>query len=113
MDEIERSVIGHDQACERRRLTKIRLKMRDHTPISEVVHTLFFVYRQRSLVGLVLMSAQAFFYNAIFFTFALVLTDFYGIAPSMSAGISCRSPPATSSGRCCSAACSTRSAAAS
>ena len=32
-----------------------------------------------SLVGLVLMIAQAFFYNAIFFTFALVLTDFYGI----------------------------------
>ena len=37
-------------------------------------------YRQRSLVGLTLMVAQAFFYNAIFFTFALVLTDFYGIA---------------------------------
>ena len=33
----------------------------------------------RSLVGLVLMIAQAFFYNAIFFTFALVLTDFFGI----------------------------------
>jgi MFS family permease len=29
-----------------------------------------------------LMIAQAFFYNAIFFTFALVLTDFYGIAAS-------------------------------
>jgi hypothetical protein len=27
-----------------------------------------------------LMAAQAFFYNAIFFTYALVLTDFYGIA---------------------------------
>jgi MFS family permease len=26
------------------------------------------------------MAAQAFFYNAIFFTFALVLTDFYGIS---------------------------------
>ena len=26
------------------------------------------------------MVAQAFFYNAIFFTFALVLTDFFGIA---------------------------------
>jgi MFS family permease len=31
------------------------------------------------LVGLSLMVAQAFFYNAIFFTYALVLTDFYGI----------------------------------
>ncbi len=25
------------------------------------------------------MTAQAFFYNAIFFTYALVLTDFYGV----------------------------------
>src|SRR5256712_4370549 len=58
---------------------KIRLKMRSHTPLGEVAHTLFTTYRQRSLVGLVLMGAQAFFYNAIFFTFALVLTDFFGI----------------------------------
>jgi MFS family permease len=28
------------------------------------------------------MTAQAFFYNAIFFTYALVLTDFYGIRAS-------------------------------
>jgi MFS family permease len=56
--------------------------MRDHTPLREVARTLFGAYRQRSLVGLVLMTAQAFFYNAIFFTFALVLTDFYGIEAS-------------------------------
>jgi MFS family permease len=35
--------------------------------------------RQRSLVGLSLMAAQAFFYNAIFFTYALVLTDFFSV----------------------------------
>jgi MFS family permease len=28
------------------------------------------------------MAAQAFFYNAIFFTYALVLTDFYGVSPN-------------------------------
>ena len=50
-----------------------------HTPLPEVVHTLIHRYRQRTLVGLALMAAQAFFYNAIFFTYALVLTDFYGI----------------------------------
>jgi MFS family permease len=59
---------------------KVKLKMRDHTPLREVARTLFSTYRRRSLVGLALMIAQAFFYNAIFFTFALVLTDFYGIA---------------------------------
>jgi MFS family permease len=43
---------------------------------------LFRAHRQRTLVGLSLMASQAFFYNAIFFTYALVLTDFYGIAAS-------------------------------
>jgi MFS family permease len=76
--EIERSVIGKDQ--EQRVWPKIKLKMRSHTPLGEVAHTLFYTYRQRSLVGLALMIAQAFFYNAIFFTYALVLTDFFGIA---------------------------------
>ncbi len=36
-------------------------------------------YPRRALLGLVLMSAQAFFYNAIFFSYALVLTRFYGV----------------------------------
>ena len=58
---------------------KVRLRMRDHTPLREVARTLFITYRQRTLVGLTLMVAQAFFYNAIFFTYALILTDFYGI----------------------------------
>jgi MFS family permease len=51
--------------------------MRESTPLAEVARTLFVTYRERTLVGLTLMAAQAFFYNAIFFTYALVLTDFY------------------------------------
>jgi MFS family permease len=47
--------------------------------LGEVARTLFRDQRQRTLVGLALMAAQAFFYNAIFFTYALILTDFYGI----------------------------------
>jgi len=78
--EIERSVTGHVQDPRQHPWPKLKLRMRDHTPLREVAHTLFSRYRQRSLVGLALMTAQAFFYNAIFFTFALVLTDFYGIA---------------------------------
>jgi MFS family permease len=58
----------------------VRLRVRRYTPLREVVHTLFRVHRRRALVGLSLMAAQAFFYNAIFFTYALVLTDFFGIA---------------------------------
>jgi MFS family permease len=80
VEEIEQSALGHSQA--QQAFPKIRLRMRSHTPLRDVAHTLFFAYRQRALVGLVLMAAQAFFYNAIFFTFALVLTDFFGIPAS-------------------------------
>jgi MFS family permease len=59
-------------------LPRLKLRMRDHTPLAEVARTLFATYRQRTLVGLTLMAAQAFFYNAIFFTYALILSDFYG-----------------------------------
>jgi MFS family permease len=63
-------------------LPRVRLRARSHTPLREVFDTLFKVHRQRALVGLTLMTAQAFFYNAIFFTYALILTDFYGIQAS-------------------------------
>src|SRR5690349_8689556 len=36
-------------------------------------------YRRRALLGLALMASQALFYNAIFFTYALVLARFYGV----------------------------------
>ena len=58
---------------------RLRLRSRHHTPLREVFHTLFRRYRRRALVGMALLTSQAFFYNAIFFTYALVLTDFYGV----------------------------------
>jgi MFS family permease len=61
-------------------LPRIRLATRRFTPLRDVMETLFVAQRRRTAVGLVLMAAQAFFYNAIFFTYALVLTDFYGIS---------------------------------
>jgi MFS family permease len=45
----------------------------------EVVHVLVRRYPHRSAVVLALMVSQAFFYNAIFFTYSLVLTRFYGV----------------------------------
>ncbi len=47
--------------------------------LAEVAHVLLRRYPRRSAVVLALMVSQAFFYNAIFFTYALVLTRFYGI----------------------------------
>ncbi len=47
-----------------------------------VGRTLFVDYPHRAVLGLSLMTAQAFFYNAIFFTYALLLTRFYGVSSS-------------------------------
>ena len=48
-------------------------------PLRDVVRLLVRRYRTRSAVTFALMVAQAFFYNAIFFTYALVLTRFLGV----------------------------------
>ncbi|MDM0037986.1 MFS transporter [Variovorax sp. J22G21] len=45
----------------------------------QVAHVLLHQYRRRSVVAMALMISQAFFYNAIFFTYALVLTRFHGV----------------------------------
>jgi MFS family permease len=58
---------------------RVRLRMRSHTPLTEVARALFKLYRRRTLVGLLLMTAQAFFYNAVFFTYALILKNFYDV----------------------------------
>ncbi|RKF19349.1 MFS transporter [Altericroceibacterium spongiae] len=55
------------------------VRPRRSTPMREVFSTLFRTYPKRTFYCLVLMAAQAFFYNAIFFTYAMMLTDFYGV----------------------------------
>jgi MFS family permease len=60
----------------------IRLRSRTHTPLAQVFDTLVNRCRLRTFVGLTLMASQAFFYNAIFFTYALVLTKFYDVSAS-------------------------------
>lgn len=46
-----------------------------------VARTMFSKYRARSFLSLSLMISQAFLYNAVFFTYALILTRFYRVAP--------------------------------
>ena len=50
------------------------------------METMFRRYPKRSVLGLSLMVSQAFLYNAIFFTYALVLTRFYQV-PSSQTGL--------------------------
>src|SRR6266446_3527260 len=61
---------------------RIRLAVSSHTPMLRMVLAIVRDYPQRAVLGLVLMGSQAFFYNAIFFTYALVLTQFYGVPPA-------------------------------
>ncbi len=63
-------------------LTPMLLRPRTHTPLRQVFQALFIAFRGRTLLGLTLMIAQAFLYNAIFFTYALVLTNFYHVPSS-------------------------------
>ncbi len=58
---------------------KIRLVANTRTPIARMIRAILRDYPQRVVLGLVLMTAQAFFYNAIFFSYALVLTRFYEV----------------------------------
>ncbi len=49
------------------------------TGLGTIVHVLFRQYPKRTVLSLSLMVTQAFLYNAIFFTEALVLTTFFGV----------------------------------
>src|SRR3954467_8378362 len=46
---------------------------------TEIARLMATRFRRRAALGLTLMAAQALFYNAIFFTYALVLARFYGV----------------------------------
>ncbi|HZU90296.1 MAG TPA: MFS transporter, partial [Stellaceae bacterium] len=63
----------------------IRLAVGAKTPMARMVLAIVRDYPRRALLGLTLMGAQAFFYNAIFFSYALVLKRFYAV-PAGSVG---------------------------
>ena len=90
VDEVERKIAaeqGNSAVTDRRYsdAPAMRIRTRTHTPWREIWNTIVHDHRRRSLLGLVLMLTQAFFYNAIFFTYALVLMRFYGV-PEKSVG---------------------------
>jgi MFS family permease len=54
--------------------------VRHHYGLEAVLKPMLTQYRARSILGLSLMTAQAFVYNALLFTYALVLTRYYGVS---------------------------------
>jgi MFS family permease len=55
---------------------KIEIHPRETTGFTTIARVLFKDYTSRTVLGLMMMSAQAFAYNAVFFTYGLVLTTF-------------------------------------
>lgn len=61
---------------------KIEVEQRGSIGFGIIFRAMFQMYPKRTGLGLVLMSSQAFLYNAIFFTYALILSNFYGVPSS-------------------------------
>jgi MFS family permease len=59
------------------------LKQKKDARYVETIKTLFSKYTSRSILSLGLMLTQSFLYNAIFFTYVLILHDFYGVKESV------------------------------
>ncbi len=57
----------------------LKITVRDHTPMKEIFRNMAGDNRQRSILGLVLMVAQAFFFNAVFFSYALIVKTFFHV----------------------------------
>lgn len=59
---------------------KLKIEVRDHTPWGDIFKNMIGENRSRSLLSLVLMVAQSFFFNAVFFTYGLVVKKFFHIS---------------------------------
>jgi MFS family permease len=79
VSEIEARVIASEHVTLPPVTATLALGETHRTTLVSVAGTLLRQYPGRTTLGLVLMAAQAFIYNAIFFTYALVLTRFYGV----------------------------------
>ena len=77
--DIERQVSEQTgQELEEPRRT-IKVRQRRAIGFGTVTKTVFKLYPKRTVLGLSLFIGQAFLYNAVFFTYALVLDKFYGV----------------------------------
>jgi MFS family permease len=57
----------------------LKINVRDHTPWHEIFGNMLGENRHRTYLGLILMIAQAFFFNAVFFSYGLVGKTFFHV----------------------------------
>ncbi|NQX11688.1 MFS transporter [Microbacteriaceae bacterium VKM Ac-2855] len=83
VDEIEHRVKAEGGELEPVDESKaITVKPMESIPFRVIARVLIKDYPKRTLVGATMMITQSFLYNAIFFTYALVLENFYGVENS-------------------------------
>jgi MFS family permease len=80
MNEIERA--AHGEAGAPAVPPPVNVRVTGPVGWAYIAETLTIRHRRRTLLGLSLMVAQAFFYNGIFFSYALILSHDYGVPPS-------------------------------
>ena len=87
VDGIERIVVAMtgQELDQPRAEFALTISPRGQFGLEAILKPIFGIYRWRSVLALTLMVAQAFAYNAIFFTYALVLSRFYNVAPENAA----------------------------
>jgi MFS family permease len=76
--DVERAVAGDPARLPAAEGT-IRLRCRTRVPWREIWRAMLYEHRRRSVLGFVLMVTQAFFYNAVLFTYGLVLLRYYHV----------------------------------
>lgn len=76
---------GHPEQLPRAEGT-IKLAVHKSTPFRQIWHAMAHEHRTRSILGFTLMVAQAFFYNAVLFTYGLVLLRYYNV-PAVKLGV--------------------------
>ncbi|MBT9410107.1 sugar porter family MFS transporter, partial [Salmonella enterica subsp. enterica serovar Typhimurium] len=83
VDEIEERIRKEGKTIEPVDESKaITVKEYGSVPFLVIAKVLFKKYPRRTLVGITMMVTQSFLYNAIFFTYALVLENFYDTPPA-------------------------------
>ncbi len=75
-----RATQGHPESLPPPEGEKLKITVRDHTPMREIFANMVGENRQRSYLALILMIAQAFFFNAIFFSYGLIVKKFYHVS---------------------------------
>jgi MFS family permease len=77
VEHIERDVYG--ASPERAKVDAVRFKVVGPVGLRHLLHTLLVRYPKRTVLGASLLVAQAFLYNAVFFTSALILEEFHHV----------------------------------